>query len=221
MIGLAVSRNLGLGPDDVGYACMPLFHSNAMFLGFHPVFHVGGRLLIRDRFSASAFAPDVLRHGVTFWNYVGEPVHYILGAVEAAYGGDEERIHRVTLTVTDSRGVSGTITKDVPVAMAAFVHSTWQLTLGYPPTVSGVVENRFTERLDEVVIRAKFYDTDGVRLTGGRIEIDDLDPGERAAFQVRAEEFMTRIFHATVEVESFTAECSPRWDVVPLHPDQR
>lgn len=134
---------------------------------------------------------------------------------------DEERTHRVTLTVTDSRGVSGTITKDVPVAMAAFVHTTWQLTLGYPPTVSGIVENRFTERLDEVVIRAKFYDVDGVRLTDGRIEIDDLDPGERAAFQVRAEEFMTRIFHATVEVESFAAECSPRWDVLPLKSDQR
>ena len=134
---------------------------------------------------------------------------------------DEERAHRVTLTVTDTRGVSGTITKDVPVAMAAFVHSTWQLTLGYPPTVSGIVENRFTERLDEVVIRAKFYDTDGVRLTDGRAEIGDLDPGEQAAFQVRAEEFMTRIFHATVEVESFAAECSPRWDVVPLKPGQR
>jgi PKD repeat protein len=133
---------------------------------------------------------------------------------------DEERTHRVTLTVTDSRGVSGTITKDVPVAMAAFVHSTWQLTLGYPPTVSGIVENRFTERLDEVIIHAKFYDADGVRLTDGRIEIGDLDPGERAAFQVRADAFMPRIFHATVEVESFTAECSPRWDVLPIAPDQ-
>jgi PKD repeat protein len=134
---------------------------------------------------------------------------------------DEERTHRVTLTVTDTRGVSGTITKDVSVAMAAFVHSTWQLTLGYPPTVSGIVENRFSERLDEVVIRAKFYDTDGVRLTDGRAEIGDLDPGEQAAFQVRAEEFLPRIFHATVEVESFAADCSPRWDVLPVKPSQR
>jgi fatty-acyl-CoA synthase len=93
-IGMAVSSNLGLGPDDVGYACMPLFHSNAMFLGFMPAFHVGGGLALRERFSASAFVPDVLRYGVTYWNYVGEPVHYVLGAIEKHYGGDEARIER-------------------------------------------------------------------------------------------------------------------------------
>ncbi len=93
-IGMAVSSNLGLGPDDVGYACMPLFHSNAMFLGFMPAFHVGGALAIRERFSASAFVPDVLRYGVTYWNYVGEPVHYVLGAIEKQYGGDAARIAR-------------------------------------------------------------------------------------------------------------------------------
>jgi fatty-acyl-CoA synthase len=92
LIGMRVSQLLGLGPDDVGYACMPLFHSNAMFLGFQPAFQVGGTLAMRARFSASRFVPDVLGYGVTYWNYVGEPVHYILGAIEREYGGDEERI---------------------------------------------------------------------------------------------------------------------------------
>jgi fatty-acyl-CoA synthase len=90
--GLAVSRSLELGRDAVGYACMPLFHSNALFLGFSPAFWVGGKLALRDRFSASNFVPDVLRYGVTYWNYVGEPVHYILSAIEKEYDGDEERI---------------------------------------------------------------------------------------------------------------------------------
>jgi len=94
VIGLTVSRNLELDPDSVGYACMPLFHSNAMFLGFQPAFQVGGALAMRDRFSASSFVPDVLRYGVSYWNYVGEPVHYILGAIEKEYGGDEARILR-------------------------------------------------------------------------------------------------------------------------------
>jgi fatty-acyl-CoA synthase len=93
-IGTVVSGNLGLGPDDVGYACMPLFHSNSIFLGFQPAFHVGGALALRERFSASLFVPDVLRYGVTYWNYVGEPVHYILSAIEKEYGGDEARILR-------------------------------------------------------------------------------------------------------------------------------
>jgi fatty-acyl-CoA synthase len=92
IIGQTVASNLDLGPDDVGYACMPLFHSNAVFLGFHPAFHACGTISMRERFSASSFVPDVLRYGVSYWNYVGEPVHYILGAIEKQYGGEEERI---------------------------------------------------------------------------------------------------------------------------------
>lgn len=91
-IGRAISGNLELDRSATGYACMPLFHSNAMFIGFMPCFQVGGRLAMRERFSASKFVPDVIKHGVTFWNYVGEPVHYVLGALEKQYGGDEERI---------------------------------------------------------------------------------------------------------------------------------
>jgi fatty-acyl-CoA synthase len=94
LIGLAVSGNLQLGPEDVGYACMPLFHSNALYLGFMPAFSVGGSLAVRERFSASKFLPDVFEQGVTYWNYVGEPVHYVLSALEKQHGGDEARILR-------------------------------------------------------------------------------------------------------------------------------
>ena len=92
--GFGVSATMGLGRDDVGYACMPLFHSNSMFVGFMPAFWVGGAMAVRERFSASQFVPDVLRYGVTTWNYVGEPVHYVLAAIEKQYGADEERIAR-------------------------------------------------------------------------------------------------------------------------------
>jgi fatty-acyl-CoA synthase len=103
VIGMTVTGRLGLGPDDVGYACMPLFHSNAMFLGFQPAFCAGGALALRERFSASAFLPDVLRYGVTYWNYVGEPVHYILGALRKEFGDDEERIIREVAGNPDNR----------------------------------------------------------------------------------------------------------------------
>jgi fatty-acyl-CoA synthase len=92
MIGFAVSANMGLTQADRGYACMPLFHSNSIFVGFMPVFWVGGSMALRERFSASQFTPDLFRYGVTFWNYVGEPVHYVLSHLEKEYGGDEERI---------------------------------------------------------------------------------------------------------------------------------
>lgn len=92
--GFGVSSQLGLGRDDCGYACMPLFHSNSMFIGFMPSFWVGGSLGIRERFSATNFVPDVLRYGVTYWNYVGEPVHYVLTALAKEYGDDVERLRR-------------------------------------------------------------------------------------------------------------------------------
>ncbi len=92
IIGRTVSGNLDLGVDDRGYACMPLFHSNAIFLGVMPAFTVGASVALRERFSASRFVPDVFEHGVTYWNYVGEPVHYILGAIETATEGDPQRL---------------------------------------------------------------------------------------------------------------------------------
>ena len=92
LIGAAVSEGLGITRDDRGYGCMPLFHSNSLFVGFMPALWAGGSMAIRERFSASRFVPDVLRHGVTMWNYVGEPVHYVLAALEKQYGGDADRI---------------------------------------------------------------------------------------------------------------------------------
>lgn len=90
--GMAVSSNLGLTKEDVGYGCMPLFHSNSLFVGFFPAFTVGGAMGIRERFSASRFVEDVQRYGTTFWNYVGEPVHYVLSAISNKYGADREKI---------------------------------------------------------------------------------------------------------------------------------
>jgi fatty-acyl-CoA synthase len=94
LTGVAVSNHMGLNLNDIGYACMPLFHSNSLFVGMMPAFWVCGGLAVRERFSARHFVPDVLRYGVTFWNYVGEPVHYVLTAIEREYQGDRERISR-------------------------------------------------------------------------------------------------------------------------------
>ena len=129
---------------------------------------------------------------------------------EAHHRFAESGTYYVTLTVTDSRGVSGTVTKPVAIEPAAYVHATWSLTLGYPPTVTGIVENRYEETLRSVKVRARFYDVDGIRLTDGRVVIIDLEPGERAAFKIQASEFNSRIFAATVDIESFEVDCA-RW----------
>lgn len=103
LIGAVVSGNMGMQSDVVGYGCMPLFHSNSIFVGFMPAFWAGGAMGIRERFSASQFVSDCFRYGVTFWNYVGEPVHYVLSAIDKQYGGDLERIRAEVTNHPDNR----------------------------------------------------------------------------------------------------------------------
>ncbi|MHC4390348.1 MAG: AMP-binding protein, partial [Planctomycetota bacterium] len=81
---------LGLTRADRGYICMPLFHSNAWYLGVMPLLAAGGSFVVRRRFSASGFEQDLLDYGVTYMNYVGQPIHYILQALEAKYGSGDE-----------------------------------------------------------------------------------------------------------------------------------
>jgi len=59
---------------------MPLFHSNALMAGLAPALAAGATVALPTggRFSASGFLPDVRRHGVTYFNYVGKPLSYIL-----------------------------------------------------------------------------------------------------------------------------------------------
>ena len=71
-----------LAPDDVCYLSMPLFHSNALMAGWAPALAAGATAALRERFSASQFLVDVRRYGVTYFNYVGKPLSYILATPE-------------------------------------------------------------------------------------------------------------------------------------------
>ncbi|NUP31978.1 MAG: AMP-binding protein [Streptomycetaceae bacterium] len=68
--------------EDVAYCAMPLFHSNAMITCWTPAVASGAELVLRRRFSASGFLPDVRKYGVTYANYVGKPLSYILATPE-------------------------------------------------------------------------------------------------------------------------------------------
>ncbi len=81
-IGGIVAQMFELGPDDVCYLAMPLFHSNALMAGWAPALAAGSTAVLRRRFSASQFLPDVRRYGVTYFNYVGKPLSYILATPE-------------------------------------------------------------------------------------------------------------------------------------------
>jgi fatty-acyl-CoA synthase len=67
---------------------MPLFHSNAAVAGFTNIVASGAVAVLRRRFSASGWLDDVRRYGVTFFNYVGKPLTYILATPERPDDGD-------------------------------------------------------------------------------------------------------------------------------------
>jgi fatty-acyl-CoA synthase len=80
--GSKLAEMFGLTAADNCYSVMPLFHSNAQVAGFCNIVASGGTAVLRRRFSASSFLPDVREHGVTFFNYVGKPLTYILATPE-------------------------------------------------------------------------------------------------------------------------------------------
>jgi len=78
LYGRTLSASQELTADSVCYLAMPLFHSNALYAGWSPAVYVGATIAMRRRFSASGFIDDVRRYRVTYFNYVGKPLSYIL-----------------------------------------------------------------------------------------------------------------------------------------------
>jgi len=69
---------MDLTADDVGYVCMPLFHSNALMVGWAPSVVCGASVGLARRFSASRWLADIRRYQATYFNYTGKPLAYIL-----------------------------------------------------------------------------------------------------------------------------------------------
>jgi len=83
MLGWGASQHMcHFTPDDVVYCAMPLYHANAQVLAFAPPLIAGGGLALARRFSKSAFLADVRRYGATLFNYVGNPLAYIMDTPE-------------------------------------------------------------------------------------------------------------------------------------------
>jgi fatty-acyl-CoA synthase len=81
--GTLLASRYSLGSDDTVYVSMPMFHSNAIMAGWSVGLAAGAQLALSRRFSASGFLPDVRTYGVTYANYVGKPLSYILSTPPA------------------------------------------------------------------------------------------------------------------------------------------
>jgi fatty-acyl-CoA synthase len=80
--GKRMAMIMDLGRDDVGYVCMPLFHSNAVQVGWAPSIVTPCAVGLGRRFSASRWLSEVRRYGATYFNYTGKPLAYLLAQPE-------------------------------------------------------------------------------------------------------------------------------------------
>ncbi|ALG85935.1 AMP-binding protein [Gordonia phthalatica] len=80
--GVMLADRFGLGSTDVAYLSMPMFHSNSLIAGWSVAVAAGASIVLRKKFSASGFCDDLRRYGVTYANYVGKPLHYVLATPE-------------------------------------------------------------------------------------------------------------------------------------------
>jgi fatty-acyl-CoA synthase len=69
---------LGLGPRDVYYCCLPLFHSNGFLVWLSSGLVSGARLALARKFSVHRFWDDIHQTGSTVFVYIGEVCRYLL-----------------------------------------------------------------------------------------------------------------------------------------------
>ena len=132
--GKRMSMIMDLGGDDVGYVCMPLFHSNAVQVGWAPSLVVPCAVGLGRRFSASGWLPDIRRYGSTYFNYTGKPLAYLLAQPEAAP------------TTPTTRCASPSVTKDRPRSSTSFSRRFGvEVIDAYGATEGGIAVNRSLE----------------------------------------------------------------------------
>ncbi len=64
-------------PGDRMYDCLPLYHSVGGVVAVWSTLLGGGSVVLRERFSARAFWPDVVTHRCTLFQYIGELCRYL------------------------------------------------------------------------------------------------------------------------------------------------
>jgi fatty-acyl-CoA synthase len=68
------------GADDRLYNCLPMYHSVGGVVASGAVLLGGGAVILREKFSRTAFWRDVADSGATIFQYIGELCRYLLAA---------------------------------------------------------------------------------------------------------------------------------------------
>ncbi|MCU1456766.1 MAG: AMP-dependent synthetase and ligase [Actinomycetia bacterium] len=84
------TNQMGHGPADVLYVTMPVFHGNALSSMVFPSLTSGASLVLKRKFSASGWLPDVREYGCTFSSTIGRALAYILGTPPTEHDKDHK-----------------------------------------------------------------------------------------------------------------------------------
>ena len=93
LASLGFAGVMGTRASDRMYDCLPMYHTTGGIAATGALLVRGGSVVIVESFSASAFWDDVVRHGCTLFQYVGELCRYLLHAPRRP----EEAAHRLRL----------------------------------------------------------------------------------------------------------------------------
>ena len=96
----------GTKPDDIVYCVLPLYHSTGGLCGVGAAFLNGAKLVVRRKFSATHFWPDVVATGATHFVYIGELCRYLVNQPEH----ELERAHKLKLAF--GNGLRGDVWTD-------------------------------------------------------------------------------------------------------------
>lgn len=77
-------------PEDIIYISLPLFHSNAIHIGWASALAGGSAVALARRFSVRNFWKDVIKYKATCFNYIGEICRYLFNRAPSP----EERNHK-------------------------------------------------------------------------------------------------------------------------------
>lgn len=75
---------------DILYLTLPLYHATGLLWSWAGCLRAGATTVIKEKFSASEFWPDVRKHNVTMFGYVGELCRYLMNLEP---NGDDQNHH--------------------------------------------------------------------------------------------------------------------------------
>lgn len=68
---------LNMQPDDIYYISLPIYHSNALHIGWASAIAGGAAVALARRFSVTNFWKDIIKFKATCFNYIGEICRYL------------------------------------------------------------------------------------------------------------------------------------------------